>query len=122
VAPARGQFPLTVKLFKLIVGTAVMLALWSLLMTTSSPAAGAPSGLQLPAVAHEPPAVGTHVFVAALAVRAPPSRATVKQYQQRQLQGYALRLREGLFSLHNGLFLLHVNGLFCIHIRISLNL
>ena len=77
VAPARGQFPLTVKLFKLIVGTAVMLALWSLLMTTSSPAAGVPPGLQLPAVAHEPPAVGTYVFVAALAVRAPPSRAMV---------------------------------------------
>src|SRR6266436_2833247 len=44
-------------------------------MVTSSPSAGAPLGLQLAAVVQRPPAVGTHVFTAALAVTALPTRA-----------------------------------------------
>ncbi len=67
VPAARRELPLTVKLFKVIVGTAVIFALWSLLMITSSFVAGAPLGLQLPAVVQAPPAVGTHVLVAAAA-------------------------------------------------------
>lgn len=56
-----------VKLFKLIVGTAVILADWSAGIMTSSPVVGTPLGLQLLAVVHIPPDVGTHVLVAALA-------------------------------------------------------
>lgn len=58
--PERIQFPLIVKLPKLIVGTAVMAADWSAGMVTRSPGAGAPLGLQLPAVVQTPPVVGTH--------------------------------------------------------------
>jgi hypothetical protein len=35
-----------------------------------------------------------------------------QQYQQWQLHGYALRLRESLFGFHTRSFGVHVNGLF----------
>ena len=62
----RLQFPETVRLTKLMDGTAVIAADWLLLMITSSPAAGTPL-LQLPAVVHKPPVVGVHVVVLAKA-------------------------------------------------------
>src|SRR5512133_980522 len=65
---ANVQVPLTVRLDRAIPGTAVMLADWSAGIVTSSPAAGAPAGLQLEAVVQAPPVVGTHDFEAALAV------------------------------------------------------
>ena len=66
-AASRSQVPLMIRARRLIVGTAVMFADWFAAMMTESPAAGAPLGFQFPAVVHEPPAVGVHVFVAALA-------------------------------------------------------
>jgi len=65
-AAAHKHVPFTVKLFKVIVGTAVIFADWSAGIITSSPPAGAPFGLQFAAVVHAPPAVGTHDFVAAV--------------------------------------------------------
>jgi len=74
-APARVQVPLTVKLLSVIVGTAVMLALWVLLIMTTSPATGVPL-FQFPAVVHTPPVVGVQVVVFALAVAAAKNMAS----------------------------------------------
>lgn len=67
-APVRIQLPLTVREFKVIVGTAVMAADCALLMIISSPATGSPL-FQFPAVVHAPPVVGVHVVVFALIIK-----------------------------------------------------
>src|SRR5689334_19938802 len=63
-APKR-QVPLTVRLERVIAGTAVTGPVRSLVIITASPSAGAPLGAQLPAVVQTPPAAVTHVFTAA---------------------------------------------------------
>jgi hypothetical protein len=62
------QFLLIVRLFKDIVGTPVMIPFVPEGMVTSSPVPGAPLGFQFAAVVQVPPAAGTHVFVAAIAI------------------------------------------------------
>ena len=64
VPAARVQFPLMVRLFNVIVGTAVMFVEAAPIIT-SSLVAGTPDGFQFEAVVHTPPVVGDHVFVAA---------------------------------------------------------
>jgi len=63
--PERVQFALTVRPFKDIVGTAVIANVCGLLIITLSPAAGTNPVLQLDAVVHTPPVVGSQVFVSA---------------------------------------------------------
>jgi len=64
VPAARVQFPLMVRLFNVIVGTAVMFEDAAPIIT-SSLVEGAPLGLQFVPVVHTPPVVGDHVLVAA---------------------------------------------------------
>ena len=64
VPAARVQFPLMVRLFNIIEGTAVMFEDAAPIIT-SSLIAGTPLGLQFEAVVQGPPVVGDQVFVAA---------------------------------------------------------
>lgn len=64
VPAARVQFPLMVRLFNIIEGTAVMFEDAAPIIT-SSLVEGAPLGLQFVPVVHTPPVVGDHVLVAA---------------------------------------------------------
>ena len=62
----RVQFPFTVRLSNVRLGTAVILPVCAPIIT-SSPFTGAPLGLQFAAVVHTPPFVGSQVFVTACA-------------------------------------------------------